>query len=135
MTFRSESPGKPIIAFCQRKTLRNHLNYQLIHTENQFHHENFQKTSFLWVFMLRGLYPHEIAVFEAFPRHFYFPTIIDNFSTFFRGYFQPRKNLKKVENHMKYWSFFEFDFGFQPKTMKFDLFLAVFDFFDLVRPF
>ena len=48
-------------------------------------------------------------VFEGFLRHFDFWTIIDFFSTFFRGYFQPRKNLKKVENYVKYRSFFDFE--------------------------
>jgi len=36
--------------------------------------------------------------FGAFLRHFAFWTIIDNFSTFFRRYVQPRKYFKKVEN-------------------------------------
>ena len=36
--------------------------------------------------------------FEAFLRHFVFSTIINNFSTFFRRYVQPRKYFKKVEN-------------------------------------
>jgi hypothetical protein len=37
-------------------------------------------------------------VFEAFLRHFVFSTIIDNFSSFFRRYVQPRKYFRKVEN-------------------------------------
>ena len=36
--------------------------------------------------------------FEAFLRHFAFSTIINNFSTFFRRYFQPQKHFKKIEN-------------------------------------
>ena len=36
--------------------------------------------------------------FGAFLRHFAFWAIIDNFSTFFRKYVQPRKNFKKVGN-------------------------------------
>ena len=37
--------------------------------------------------------------FEAFLRHLAFLTIINNFSTFFRRYLQPRKYFKKVENY------------------------------------
>ena len=45
--------------------------------------------------------------FEAFLRHFVFSTIINNFSTFFRRYVQPRKYFKKVENLTVYRPGFE----------------------------
>ena len=45
--------------------------------------------------------------FGAFLRHFVFSTIIDNFSTFFRRYVQPRKYFKKVENLTISWPVFE----------------------------
>ena len=45
--------------------------------------------------------------FEAFLRHFIFSTIINNFSTFFRRYVQPRKYFKKVENLTISWPVFE----------------------------
>ena len=49
--------------------------------------------------ILAIFWPSEkIVHFGAFPRHFAFTTIIDNFSTFFRRYFQPQKSKEKVEN-------------------------------------
>ena len=45
--------------------------------------------------------------FEAFLRHLAFLTIINNFSTFFRRYLQPRKYFKKVENLSIYGPVFE----------------------------
>ena len=45
--------------------------------------------------------------FEAFLRHFIFLTIINNFSTFFRRYVQPRKYFKKVGNLTISWPVFE----------------------------
>ena len=45
--------------------------------------------------------------FGAFLRHFAFWAIIDNFSTFFRRYVQPRKYFKKVENLTISWPVFE----------------------------
>ena len=98
MTLRSETPGKPILAFCMRKPLKNHINKQLNHIHFQFLNENFQKTSNYWFFMSKLSRPTEIHVFEAFLRHFHFSTIINNCSTFFRRYLQPRKYFKKVEN-------------------------------------
>jgi len=47
-------------------------------------------------------------VFEAFLWHLDFTTIINSFSTFFRGYFQPQKYFKKVENFRIYGPVFDF---------------------------
>ena len=47
--------------------------------------------------------------FEAFLRHFVFLTIINNLSTLFRSYVQPRKYFKNVEKLTMYWPLFEFE--------------------------
>ena len=98
MTFLVGTPGEPILAFCTRKSLKNHINKQLNHIHFQFLNENFPKKSIYWFFMSMLSRPTEIHVFEAFLRHFHFSTIINNFSTFWCWYFQPRKHFKKVEN-------------------------------------
>ena len=57
-----------------------------------------RKFYFLVVFHVKSVYAQEICFFEAFLRHFHFSTIIDNFSTFWCWYLQPRKHFQKVEN-------------------------------------
>ena len=66
-----------------------------------------RKFYFLVVFHVKSVYAQEICVFEAFLRHFHFSTIIDNFSTFWCWYLQPRKHFRKVENLRVYRPIFD----------------------------
>jgi ribosomal 50S subunit-associated protein YjgA (DUF615 family) len=79
--------------------------------------------------------------FGAFLRHFDFTTIIDNFSTFFRRYFQPQKYFKKVENLRICRPVFEIFLqkkSFLPKKIVFEdfgAFLRHFDFRTIIDNF
>ena len=61
--------------------------------------------------------------FEAFLRHFVFSTIINNFSTFFRGYVQPRIFQKKVDPQEKI-SLIHFERTVDEKCLKQQILLA-----------
>ena len=82
---------------------------------------------FLNFLVKSGLWAKKIVfdVFEAFLRHFVFSTIIDNFSSLFRRYVQPRKYFRKIENltlstryvlsiHLAFTAKISENHGFQP---------------------